>query len=146
MEIAFIVLLTLGVVIIIPLMIRKDFEKRMLAALKREIVYNIERLREYDLEEHARLRTAHGPGRTQTDTRPLILKDAVFRRVQQVDFRSKGLRDDDMDLLEKVFATASQIGLPSSGGDARRHCEENIRILEDVRSRLTAYIKGEQTR
>jgi hypothetical protein len=146
MEIAFIVILTLGVVTIIPWMIKKDFEKRMLAALKREIVYNIERLREYDLEEQARSRTTQGPDQTQTDTRPLILKDAVFRRVQQVDFRSKGLSGEDKDLLEKVLATASQMGLPPSGGDDRRHCAENIRILEDVLIRLTAYIKGERLR
>ena len=146
MEIAFIVILTLSVVTIIPWMIKKDFEKRMLAALKREIVYNIERLREYEREEQARLRTAHGPDQTQRDTRPLILKDVVFRRAQQVDFRSKGLRDEDKDLIEKVFAIASQMGLPSSGGDDRRHCAENIRILEDVLTRLTAYIKGERFR
>ena len=141
MEIIFIMILTLCVVFIIPWMMKKDFEKSMLKNLRREITHNIEQLQEYNREDPGRSRTLQGLGQIEGDTRPLILKDAVFRKIQQMDFCSKGLTDEDKELLEKVFATSSLLVVAVSDRDDRQLCAENMRILEDVLSRLTAYIK-----
>jgi hypothetical protein len=138
MEIAFVIILTLCVVTILPWMIKKDFEERMLASLRREITHNIEQLREYNREDRGHSHTAQG--RDQIDG--LILKDAVFRRIQQMDFRSKGLTDEDKELLEKVFATSSQMVLSAPDRDAHKRCADNMKILEDMLSRLTAYGKA----
>ena len=142
MEIAFIIILTLCVVIIIPWMIKKDFEQRMLATLRREITHNIEQVQNYNREDRGYSHTAQGPDQIGGDTRPLILQDAVFRKIQQLDFCSKGLTDEDKDLLEKVFATSSHMVLSTAGGYDQHLCTENMRILEGVLSRLTAYSKA----
>ena len=141
MEIIIIVILILCMVIILPWMIKKDFEKRMLAGLRREMTRNIELLGEYNRGIQNSQRTTQGSNQAGENIPPLILKDEVFRKIQRMDFCSKGLRDEDKDLLERVFATSSHKVMHASVGDDQKLCAENMRILSDVLSRLTAYIK-----
>jgi len=99
MDIIIILVLTLCVVILIPWMIRRDFQKRMLGALRDEILTNIERIQEYVL----RLPEKEGGLKPGEETGAPVLAGTVFRKMQREDFRSKVLSNKDRDDLETIL-------------------------------------------
>lgn len=145
-EMVIIVVLTLCVVFIIPRMIKRDFEQRMLSALKREITHNITQLREYTLEMPGGSSGADNSWQEDVASALPVLKDDVFRRIQQMDFCSKGLTSEDKDMLAKVFTLFSRHMADSSDQDRKKLCMENMRILEEVLVRITDYTKGGSVR
>ena len=145
-EMASIVVLILCAVLILPRMIKKDFEQRMLAALKREIIHNSTQLREYTREIPEGKSPEENPRQEDASSVLPILKDDVFRRIQQLDFCSKGLTSEDKDMLAKVFVLFSHNAPNSSDQDRKNFCKENARILDEILARITDYTKGGSVR
>lgn len=137
-ETVFIAVLTVCVVITIPWMMKRDYEKRMLSALKAEVIHNMALLGGYTA-------TPTGDSEDGISTLP-VLKDDVFKRIQQADFHSRGLSDEDRDALEKVFAVFSGHMMDISYRDRMKLCAENLKVLEGVEAGLADYLKGSGVR
>ena len=118
----------------------------MLSALKKEIRHNITQLGEYTSEiTGSPSLEAESLQENTTPTLP-ILKDEAFRKMQQVDFHSKGLTDQDRDMLDRIFTLFSRRMVDISDQDRKKICMENMRKLEEILTRITDYIKGKNLR
>jgi hypothetical protein len=141
MEVGIIVVITLCALIIIPWMIRKDFEQRMTAALKREIRHNISQLQVYIRGIPDSPGSSESPGQSSKNDHVLILADQIFRKMQIQDFRPKSMSSEDMDMLEKVFTTSSQQFLHTLKQDSEKICTSNLRVLEEILQKITGDIE-----
>jgi hypothetical protein len=141
MELAIIIVITLCAVIIIPWMIRKDFEKRITAALKREIQNDISRLQEYIRDIPDRPESSESSGQSSENDHVLILDNQIFRKMQMQDFRPKSMSPEDMEMLEKVFTTSSQQFRHTLKEDSEKLCTANLRVLERILQKITGGIE-----
>lgn len=141
MELAIIIVITLCAVIIIPWMIRKDFEKRITAALKREIQNNISLLQEYIQAKSGGAESQGSLGQSIENKHDFVLADQIFRKMQMQDFRPKIITPEDMEMLEKVFTTSSQRSLHTLKEDSKKVCTANLRILEGILKKISGEIE-----
>ncbi|HHO75995.1 MAG TPA: hypothetical protein ENN05_06155 [Deltaproteobacteria bacterium] len=137
MEKIFIIILTLSVVIIIPWMMRRDFQKRMLKDLRSEILSNMERIKEY----------VRGLPENDTDKDlgvelcTPVLTDTVFKKMLREHFHSRVLSNDDKDMLEKVLTNNFRHTGNIKRRDCMNICLEQIHILEGIQEKIDGFLK-----
>ncbi|MBN2297483.1 MAG: hypothetical protein JXM72_02760 [Deltaproteobacteria bacterium] len=142
MDMIIIFSLTLCVVILIPWMIRSDFQKRMLKALRGEILTNIDRIQEYIRSVPEK---DNGPHPSAGICSP-VLTDTVFRKMRREDFRTRVLSDKDKDELEKIL----EYNLKHTGDIMQNNSKniylEQIHILEGIQAKIEGYLKNKGSR
>lgn len=135
-EIIIIVAVALAVIILIPVMIRRDFKSRLINALRQELDLNIKRLQEYSAGLSGAMGAEDG---TALSEQPCILEDNVFRKLRKVQFTSAHIRQQDMDLLEEALAAFEQaMKLLKTGDNAKlkEECIHTLMILDSILGRL----------
>jgi len=133
-----IVILTLGVAVFITWMMRRDFQKRMLMALRSEILTNMERIQEY-IREMPERDVDGQPGAAMCTP---VLTDSIFRKIQKEDFRSKGFTNEDKEKLEKFFTQNFQYRENIAQSDSINIYREQIHILEGIQTKIDDYLKN----
>ncbi|HOO45933.1 MAG TPA: hypothetical protein PLM29_06880 [Deltaproteobacteria bacterium] len=139
MDMIIIVILTLCVCILIPWMMRRDYQKRMLHALRGELLANSSCIQEHvkNMSEND-----NGPGGF-TGVPGLI--DTVFQKMRREEFSSTVLSSKDMDELEKILNFS-----PIRTGDLTQHSRdiylEQIRTLEDIQKKIEEYLGSQGAR
>jgi len=135
MDMIIIGILTLCVVILIPWMIRRDFQKRMLHALRREVLANIERIQAH-VKPMAGKDTGPGP---DGFTGAPGLVDTVLQKMRREEFSSKVLSNKDMDELETILGYSL-----TRAGDLTQNSTdiylEQIRTLEAIQKKIGEYL------
>jgi len=136
LEIIIIVVVALAVIILIPVMIRRDFQIRLITALRQELELNIKRLHEYSAGLSG---TSDSGGGAVFSKQPCILEDSIFRKLRKVQFTSNHVRQQDMELLEETFAAFEQAKKLLETGDKaklKEDCVHTLKIFESILGRL----------
>jgi len=118
-EVVFIIGLTLLAVFLLPWMMKRDYQRRNLSAMRNELIDNVKNIDVF-LNDSA------------ADNKDLIVKDQVFQSIRISQFNPGCLDDKDMETIEDTLRSLSD-----KGGGAG---EERIDIFKGHKDVLSSYI------